>query len=128
MKYLIATVLLASSVFFGNVTYAEEAAAAKFDLTGTWKLDITKNSLNDRRPHKREDTWVFKNGTLTILHIPRAGTYYDQLPEPYKIENDQLIATPMGSSKSEIYSIVEKNDDSMTLKGKFGTYYYFSKK
>jgi len=34
----------------------------------------------------------------------------------------------VGNSRFDIFSLVEIDDKSMTLKGKFGGYYYFNKK
>ncbi|MDD1631737.1 MAG: hypothetical protein LUP91_05955, partial [Methylococcaceae bacterium] len=88
----------------------------------------TKNSLTDKQAIDREDTWVFKDGKVTILHIPREGTYYDQPPVPYEIEDGKLKVAIIGGSRFDMFTVVEKDDKSMTLKGKFGGYYYFNKK
>lgn len=128
MKHiLLATVLVLCSTL-ASVVNADIALKSKDEIQGTWKADETKNSLNDRRPFKREDTWVFEGDTLTILHIPREGTYYDQAPQPYDIEDGKIKVMMVGSSRFDLYTVVEKDDKHLVLKGKFGTYYYFSKK
>jgi hypothetical protein len=113
---------------FGSAVYADVALQSKEEVEGTWKLQSTKNSLNDKQAIDREDTWVFKNGKVTILHIPREGTYYDQPPVNYDIEDGKLKVAIIGSSRFDLFTVVEKDDKSMTLKGKYGGYYYFNKK
>ncbi|MGR8953291.1 MAG: hypothetical protein ACU83V_12885, partial [Gammaproteobacteria bacterium] len=88
----------------------------------------TKNSATAKQTIQREDTWVFKGGKLTILNIPREGTHYDQQPVNYEIDNGKLKIPYVGRSGFDTFSLVEKDDKSMTLKGKFGEHYYFVKK
>jgi len=123
----LAAVLLVWSAF-GSAVYADVALQSKEEVQGTWKLQYTKNSLTDKQAIDREDTWVFKDGKVTILHIPREGTYYDQPPVPYEIEDGKLKVAIIGGSRFDMFTVVEKDDKSMTLKGKFGGYYYFNKK
>ncbi|MFA5919701.1 MAG: hypothetical protein WC856_00220 [Methylococcaceae bacterium] len=123
----LAAVLLVLSAF-GSAVYADVALQFKEEVQGTWKLQYTKNSLTDKQAIDREDTWVFKDGKVTILHIPREGTYYDQPPVPYEIEDGKLKVAIIGGSRFDMFTVVEKDDKSMTLKGKFGGYYYFNKK
>ena len=123
----LAAVLLGLSVFAG-AAYADVTLQSKEEVEGTWKLQSTKNSLNDKQAIDREDTWVFKDGKVTILHIPREGTYYDQPPVAYEIEDGKLKVAIIGGSRFDMFTVVEKDDKSMTLKGKYGGYYYFNKK
>jgi hypothetical protein len=123
----LAAVLLGLSVF-GSAVYADVTLQSKEEVEGTWKLQSTKNSLTDKQAIDREDTWVFKDGKVTILHIPREGTYYDQPPVPYEIEDGKLKVAIIGGSRFDLFTVVEKDDKSMTLKGKFGGYYFFNKK
>lgn len=120
-------VLLGLSIF-GSVVYADVTLQSKEEVQGTWKLQSTKNSLTDKQAIDREDTWVFKDGKVSILHIPREGTYYDQPPVPYEVEDGKLKVSIIGSSRFDLFTVVEKDDKSMTLKGKYGGYYYFTKK
>ncbi|MFA6051636.1 MAG: hypothetical protein WC762_03505 [Methylobacter sp.] len=126
-KINLAVMLLILSVFTSAV-YADVALKSKEEVEGTWKLDHTKNSLTDKESIPREDTWIFKEGTVTILNIPRDGTHYDQPPVNYEIADGKLKISMIGSSRFDLFSLVEKTDTSMTLKGKFGGYYYFTKK
>ncbi|MSS76741.1 MAG: hypothetical protein EXR90_07760 [Methyloglobulus sp.] len=126
-KIFLATAILGLTLF-GNAVSADVAVQSKEEVQGTWKLQTTKNSLTDRRPITREDTWVFEGGKVTILHIPREGTFYDQPPVNYEIDNGKLKVEILGGSRFDLYTVVEKSDKNMTLKGKFGDYYFFEKK
>ncbi|TAK61225.1 hypothetical protein [Methylobacter sp.] len=123
----LAAILLILSAFAGAV-YADITLQSKEEVEGTWKLQSTKNSLTDKEPIPREDTWVFKGGKVTILHIPRDGKFYDQPPVNYEIEDGKLKVALLGNDRFDVFTLVEKDDKSMTLKGKFGGYYYFVKK
>jgi len=126
-KMNLAAVLLGLSLF-GSAVYADVTLQSKEEVQGTWKLQSTKNSLNDKQSIDREDTWVFKDGKLTILHIPREGTYYDQPPVVYEVEDGKLKVAIIGSGRFDLFTVVEKDDNNMILKGKYGGYYYFTKK
>ncbi len=126
-KINLAAVLLALSVF-GTAVYADVTLQSKEEVEGTWKLQSTKNSLTDKQAIDREDTWVFKDGKMTILHIPREGTYYDQPPVAYEIDDGKLKVALVGSSRFDLFTVVEKDEKNMTLKGKYGGYYFFNKK
>ena len=126
-KIFLATAILGLTLF-GNAVSADVAVQSKEEVQGTWKLQTTKNRLNDRSPITREDTWVFEGGKVTILHIPREGTFYDQPPVNYEIDNGKLKVEILGGSRFDLYTVVEKSDKNMTLKGKFGDYYFFEKK
>ncbi len=126
------TINLVASVFafslLTSTVYAEIALKSIADVEGTWKLQYTKNSLTDKEAMPREDTWVFKDSKVTILHIPREGKYYDQPPVNYEIAAGKLKIALVGNSRFDMFSVVEKDDKSMVLKGKFGGYSYFVKK
>ncbi|MDD5578008.1 MAG: hypothetical protein PHY16_01850 [Methylobacter sp.] len=126
-KVSLAAMLLILSVFT-SAAYADITLQSKEEVEGAWKLQSTKNSLSDKESIPREDTWVFKDGKVTILHIPREGKFYDQPPVNYEIEEGKLKVALVGNSRFDVFSVVEKDDKSMTLKGKFGAYYYFIKK
>jgi hypothetical protein len=126
-KINLAAVLFGLSLF-GSAVYADITLQSKEEVQGTWKLQYTKNSLNDKQAIDREDTWVFKDGKVTILHIPREGTYYDQPPVAYEVEDGKLKVAIIGSSRFDLFTVVEKDDKNMTLKGKYGDYLYFNKK
>ncbi|MEC4748167.1 lipocalin family protein [Methylomicrobium sp. Wu6] len=119
--------LLILSLITGSV-YADIELKSKNDVEGTWKLQHTKNSASAKETIKREDTWVFRDGKITILNIPREGSHYDQQPVNYEIENGKLKIPYVGRSGFDTFSLVEKDDKTMTLKGKFGEIYYFNKK
>ncbi|ESS68802.1 hypothetical protein MGMO_143c00030 [Methyloglobulus morosus KoM1] len=128
MKYIsLIAVLLGLSVF-GLSVNADVVLQSKDEVQGTWRLQTTKNSLNDRRPVMREDVWDFKGDKVTITHIPREGTYYDQPPVAYDVVEGKLKVDILGGSRFDLFTVVEKGDKNMTLKGKFGDYYFFDKK
>ena len=128
MKHINLAAVLLGLFVFASAVYADVALQSKEEVEGTWKLQSTKNSLTDKQAINREDTWVFKDGKVTILHIPREGTYYDQPPVPYEIEDGKLKVAIIGGSRFDLFTVVEKSDKSMILKGKYGGYYYFDKK
>ena len=127
MKKINLAALFLGLTAFGCTVYADVTLQSKEEVQGTWKLQSTKNSLSDKQAIDREDTWIFKDGKVTILHIPREGSYYDQPPVSYEIEDGKLKIAIIGSSRFDLFSVVDKNDNSMTLKGKYGGYYYFNK-
>lgn len=128
MKQLMLIAVLLGLSLSGLVARADVILKSKDEVQGEWKLKTTKNSLNDRRPVTREDTWLFKDGKVTILHIPREGTYYDQPPVNYDAVDGKLKVEILGGSRFDLFTVVEKSDKNMTLKGKFGDYYFFDKK
>jgi len=128
MKKITLAVLLLGLSVFGTAIYADVTLQTKEEVQGTWKLQSTTNSLTDKQTIDREDTWVFKDGKVTILHIPREGTYYDQPPVGYEVEDGKLKVAIIGSSRFDLFTVVDLDDKNMTLKGKYGGYYYFVKK
>lgn len=127
-KINLAGIFLGLSVFAGLV-YADVPLQSTEDVQGSWKLEYTKKSVTATDTIKREDTWSFKDGKVTITHIPREGTFYDQSPVNYEIEGGKLKISLLGrSDKFDVFSLVEKDDKTMVLKGKFGDIYHFIKK
>lgn len=124
----LAAILLGLSVLVG-LAHADVRLNTIEDVQGSWKLEYTKKSANTTDTIKREDTWTFQGGKVTITHIPREGTFYDQSPVNYEIENGKLKISLLGRpDKFDVFSLVEKDDKTMTLKGKFGDIYHFNKK
>ena len=129
MKKINAAAILLGLALFMPVVNADITLQSKDEVQGSWKLDHTKKNVNSQEVLKREDTWSFKDGKVTITHIPREGTFYDQTPVNYEVEDGKLKISLLGrSDKFDIFSLVEKDDKNMTLKGKFGDMYYFNKK
>ena len=113
---------------FASVVNAEIAFKTNEEVEGAWKLEYTQRSMTDSETFKREDTWTFEGGKVTITHIPRDKTYFDQAPVSYKIEDGKLKISILGRpNKFDIFSLVEKDDNNMTLKAKFGAIYQFKK-
>jgi len=84
-----AAILLGLSLFIPAVN-ADVSIQSKDEVQGSWKLNHTKKNVNSQEVLKREDTWTFKDGKVTITHIPREGTFYDQTPVNYEIEDGKL--------------------------------------
>jgi len=126
-KMCLASGLLVLSLFAGSV-YADIELKSVDDIQGSWKLQYTKNSVSAKETINREDTWIFQGGKVTIKNIPREGSHYDQQPVNYEIDNGKLKIPYVGRSGFDTFSLVEKDDKTMTLKGKFGEVYYFIKK
>lgn len=107
------------------------AITSEQEIAGTWLLEYTKKTEQDSDPKPMGITWVLKDKKLVQKGIPQArGGAYDSAPMDYLIENGNLkVGIPGRAGKFDEYSLVEKNDSSMTLKDpKFGTLFYFSKK
>ncbi|MEI7795633.1 MAG: hypothetical protein WCI06_03260 [Methylococcaceae bacterium] len=129
MKKLNQSAMLLILAVSTGAAVADIELKSKDEVAGTWKLQSTKNTASEKEEAlPREDTWIFKEGKLTILHIPREGKYYDQPPVNYDVEEGKLKVSQVGSSRLDFFSLVEKTENKMILKGKFGGYYYFDKK
>lgn len=128
MKKISFLSVLLALCLFATAGYADITIESKDDIQGTWKLQYTKNSVTAKETIPREDTWIFKDGKVTILNIPREGTHYDQAPVSFELENGKLKVPYIGRSGFDTFALVEKTDTTMTLKGKFGEHYYFVKK
>jgi len=111
-----------------STAYADITLTSKDDMHGKWKLQYTKNSLTAKETVQREDSWEFSGGKVTITNIAREGGHYDQVPLNYDIENGKLKVPFVGRSGFDVFTLEERNADTMTLKGKFGELYYFVKK
>lgn len=121
----LAMVLLAMA----STAFADVPLKSADEIQGSWKLEYTKKSASAQETSKREDSWSFNAGKVTITHIPREGTYYDQTPVNYEVEGGKLKISILGRpDKFDVFSLVEKDDKTMTLKGKFGDVYFFNKK
>jgi len=129
MKKITVAAILSSTLLFSGNLYAESTLLTNQNIQGSWTLDYTKQSEKSEETIKREDTWVFDNSTVTIKHIPREGSYYDQSPVKYEIEDGKLKVSILGrSGKFDIFSVVNKDEKVMTLKARFGDIYQFIKK
>ncbi len=129
MKKINLAALFCGLSLFSGLLYADIPLKSNADVQGSWKLEYTRKSATSTENMKREDTWTFNDGKVTITHIPREGTYYDQSPIGYEVEDGKLKIALIGRpDKFDLFSLLEKTDKNMTLKGKFGDIYYFIKK
>ncbi|GAB6141537.1 hypothetical protein JCM14076_22660 [Methylosoma difficile] len=128
MKPVNLTALALALCLSAQLAYADIAITSKDDINGTWKLQYTKNSLTAKETIPRVDTWIFKDGKVTIMNIPREEGHYNQNPINFELENGKLKVPYIGRSGFDTFALVERTDNTMTLKGKFGEHYYFVKK
>ena len=129
MKRITVAAILSSTLLFSGNLYAESTSLTNQNIQGSWTLEYTKKSEKSEETIKREDTWIFDNSTVTITHIPRDGGYYDQAPVNYEIEGDKLKISILGRpGKFDSFSVVNKEENIMTLKARFGSIYQFIKK
>ncbi|MGR9100828.1 MAG: hypothetical protein ACU826_09710 [Gammaproteobacteria bacterium] len=129
MKKRILTLFFLGLSIFASLVYADIALKTSEEVEGAWKLENTQESKAASEIIKREDTWTFKGGKVTISHIPREGSYYDQSPVDYKIEDGKLKISILGrTGRYETFSLVEKDENNMILKSTYGTIYRFKKK
>jgi len=108
MKKINIAAMLLGLFVMTTVVYADITLQSKKEVEGAWKLQYTKNSLTDKASINREDTWIFKDGKVTILHIPRDGIFYDQPPVNYEIEDGKLKVALVGNDRFDVFSVVEK--------------------
>jgi hypothetical protein len=131
MKKITLASIIISSVFVANAVYADVELVSKEQVAGNWKLEYTKMNATTTKKIPREDTWLLKGGEVTISHIPLngrdKGKYYDQPALTYRIEEGKLLIPYLGRGGGDLYAVVDINDQTMTLKGKYGDYFYFKK-
>lgn len=128
MKPLVLTSVLAICAMFTGIGHAEVQLQSKEALEGSWKVVQTRISGDASKANAREDTWIFKGGKVIMKHIPREGTYFDQAPVDYVVEDGKLKISIIGRpDKFETYSVESIESNKMTLIGKFHTYYDFVK-
>ncbi|CAG1770129.1 hypothetical protein BAC3_00812 [uncultured bacterium] len=123
--------LLVSLLLVASTSVFAVAIKSDQEIAGSWLLEYTKKSPDDKDSKEMGITWVLKDQKLIIKDIPQArGNPYDSAPVDYLIENGNLkVGVPGRAGKFDEYELVEKTDASMVLKDpKFGTYFYFKKK
>ncbi len=130
MKRINVAAIVTSLLLVSGNVFSEGTPLTKENIQGAWALEYTKKSVKSDDSFTREDTWVFKNnGTVVIKHIPRDGGYYDQLPVSYEIEDNNLKVAILGrAGRFDKFTLINKDDKSMTLKARFGAIYQFAKK
>ncbi len=129
MQRINVATVFAGLLLVGGHVFAEGVSLTNENIQGTWALEYTKKSVKSEDAFKREDTWVFgKDGTVTIKNIPRDGSYYDQLPVQYEVEDNNLKIAVLGrAGRFDKFTLINKDDKNMTLKARFGAIYQFAK-
>ncbi|MDT8407053.1 MAG: lipocalin family protein [Methylococcales bacterium] len=128
MKILSFIAILLGISTFAGIVNADITLQSNKEILGTWKLESTKQSATSGELIAREDTWKFDENTLTISNIPREGGFYDQPPVKYVIEDGKLKVAVLGrAGRFNVYTLIERTENKMVLKAKFGSIYNFSK-
>ena len=128
---------------------AEQKPPDNIDITGTWKLQAARPTLEVKKEENRNkrleetpyaylavedkkknsEVWVFKkNGNFELtFDDPRTkGTTTSKTT--YTVEGDNLKIAKLGRpGKFYLYKIFSKEGNKMTLKGGLEGYYFFSK-
>ncbi len=129
MKKRIVLAIFSGLFMFTSYLHAAPVLPVNDDIQGTWILKYTKKSEKVGDLFPREDIWVFKNNKVTIQHIPRNGSYYDQLPVTYEMKDGELKVGILGrAGRFDKFSLLKKDEKSMTLKTRYGDIYQFIKK
>ncbi|MEN8261708.1 MAG: hypothetical protein ABFS02_14275 [Pseudomonadota bacterium] len=98
-------------------------------LLGSWLLKSVAPSLEKKKiPEKR--TWEFRpDGTLFISGYNRHFHRNDSITIQYHVEDGKIVAEQPGRpGKFLTYSVYEKSDNAMILKGGMEGFYFFEKK
>jgi len=129
MQKIIVPAIFSSLLMFTSSSYAESTLPLNDDIRGAWVLKYTKKSEKVDDLFPREDIWVFNDNKVTIKHIPRNGSYYDQLPVSYEMKDGELKVGILGrAGKFDKFSLLNKDEKNMTLKTRYGDIYQFIKK
>ena len=129
MKKLIVTAVFSSLLMLTSNSYAESTPLLTDDIRGEWVLEYTKKSEKSEDLFEREDTWKFTDDKVIITHIPRNGSYYDQLPVNYEIKDGEIKISILGrTGKFDKYTLLAKDEKNMTLRTKYGDIYKFMQK
>ena len=114
-------IIIASSLA-ASMTYAEGIAIqGPADVAGNWVLESTAIYLTGKRAPEGSK-WVFgADGNLARTSVYKFSESEGTIEEKFEVKDGKIV-TPNGDT----FAVIEKNPDTMTLKGPFG--YYFLKK
>jgi hypothetical protein len=110
--------------------HAEIALESNAGLIGAWNLDGSAKDLDEpRRPG--EQTWEFKtDGTLATSGYDRrlpGGNF--SVSSSYEVKDGKIVADVVGRpGKKTTYSVIEMDNNSMTIRQELGEYMFFTKK
>ena len=97
-------------------------------LLGSWLLKSVAPSLDKKRiPENR--TWEFRSdGTIVVSGYNRHFHRNDTVTIKYHVEDGKMLAEQPGRpGKYMSYSVYEKSDKGMILKGGMEGFYFFDK-
>lgn len=109
--------------------YAQVDVKDRSDIVGAWKLEVTSPNKDKTNSNKETSTWNFDpDGTVVISGYNRFLDQDTRFEKNYTVEVADKpiikIRDNLGTSK---YTVIEKDDDEMILKGPYG-YYFFERK
>ncbi|MGR8933235.1 MAG: hypothetical protein ACU837_02460 [Gammaproteobacteria bacterium] len=99
------------------------------DVAGTWELQATARSLDGAQSSSNKEVWIIQNGKLEMKGLvkPR-GDAYDVPAMDVSFEDGKMRIPVMGrAGKFRDYTLEQKTEDGMVLKGSEG-YLFFKKK
>lgn len=124
ISLLIVALIMACTHAFAEVRLKDSS-----EIAGTWLLEAVAPSL-DREKIPENRTWEFRtDGTIVTSGYNRHFNRYDEQEMTYQIKNGKIVADwPGRPGKTISYSVYEKDEDHMILKGGIEGYYFFKKK
>ncbi len=124
------SILFSLIAFCSLPVQAEGALKSSADVIGVWNLEGSAKDLDGpRRPG--ELTWEFKkDGTLATSGYDKrlpGGNY--SVNSRYEIKDRKIVADDVGRpGKKIVYTVIEKDGNSMIIKQGIGEYMFFTKK
>jgi len=114
--------IIIASGLAASMTYAEGIAIqGPADVAGNWVLESTAIYLTGKRAPEGSK-WVFgADGNLARTSVYKFSESEGTIEEKFEVKDGKIV-TPNGDT----FAVIDKNPDTMTLKGPFG--YYFLKK
>jgi uncharacterized protein (TIGR03066 family) len=119
--------LLFITAFWASA-HAELALKDASELIGSWKLNHTSPKI-DGKKRPSDQKWEFRSdGTLvsTASDKRTKGTF--TVSVPYEIEDGKLVTGVAGRPGKKVsYTLIEKKDNEMILKGGADGFLFFTK-
>ena len=120
-------------VMAGSPTFAETEIPIENEamIAGTWDEQGTARKLDGSMRSSKGVVWVIKGGKIEMqgLYDPQTDKNYNTEPVDFKIEKGKLYMALLGRpGKFKSFTLVEKTDNSMVLKGLSEGYIFLQKK
>ena len=120
--------LLFITAFWASA-HAEIALKDASELIGSWKLNDTSPKLDGKkRPSSQE--WEFRSdGTLVSTASDKRAKGTFTVSVPFEIKDGKIVTGVAGRpGKTLSYTLIEKKDNEMILKGGPDGFLFFTKK